>query len=149
MKINVDIENFSSCENIPDEIFFHRWVSASLSSQKKPLEVVIRVINEDESAALNNRFRKKNVATNVLSFPADLPESLNYPLLGDLAICAQVVAREADEQNKDLDAHWAHIIIHGSLHLIGFDHEDDADAKKMEKMETKILSEFYFPSPYE
>ena len=149
MKINVDIENFSSCKNIPDEIFFHRWVSASLSSQKKPLEVVIRVINEDESAALNNRFRKKNVATNVLSFPADLPESLNYPLLGDLAICAQVVAREADEQNKDLDAHWAHIIIHGSLHLIGFDHKDDVDAKKMEKMETKILSEFYFPSPYE
>ena len=149
MKINVDIENFSSCKNIPDEIFFHRWVSASLSSQKKPLEVVIRVINEDESAALNNRFRKKNVATNVLSFPADLPESLNFPLLGDLAICAQVVAREADEQNKDLDAHWAHIIIHGSLHLIGFDHEDDVDAKKMEKMETKILSEFYFPSPYE
>ena len=149
MKINVDIENFSSCKNIPDEIFFHRWVSASLSSQKKPLEVVIRVINEDESAALNNRFRKKNVATNVLSFPADLPESLNFPLLGDLAICAQVVAREADEQNKDLDAHWAHIVIHGSLHLIGFDHEDDADAKKMEKMETKILSEFYFPSPYE
>ena len=149
MKINVDIENFSSCKNIPDEIFFHRWVSASLSSQKKPLEVVIRVINEDESAALNNRFRKKNVATNVLSFPADLPESLNYPLLGDLAICAQVVAREADEQNKDLVAHWAHIVIHGSLHLIGFDHEDDADAKKMEKMETKILSEFYFPSPYE
>ena len=149
MKINVDIENFSSCKNIPDEIFFHRWVSASLSSQKKPLEVVIRVINEDESAALNNRFRKKNVATNVLSFPADLPESLNFPLLGDLAICAQVVAREADEQNKDLDAHWAHIIIHGSLHLIGFDHKDDVDAKKMEKMETKILSEFYFPSPYE
>ena len=149
MKINVDIENFSSCENIPDEIFFHRWVSASLSSQKKRLEVVIRVINEDESAALNNRFRKKNVATNVLSFPADLPESLNFPLLGDLAICAQVVAREADEQNKDLVAHWAHIVIHGSLHLIGFDHEDDVDAKKMEKMETKILSEFYFPSPYE
>ena len=149
MKINVDIENFSSCKNIPDEIFFRRWVSASLSSQQKRLEVVIRVINEDESAALNNRFRKKNVATNVLSFPADLPESLNFPLLGDLAICAQVVAREADEQNKDLVAHWAHIVIHGSLHLIGFDHEDDIDAKKMEKMETKILSEFYFPSPYE
>jgi len=149
MKVNVDIENVSSCKNIPDEIFFRRWVSASLSSQKKPLEVAIRVINEDESAALNYRFRKKNVATNVLSFPADLPESLNFPLLGDLAICAQVVAREADEQNKGLDAHWAHIIIHGSLHLIGFDHEDDADAEKMEKMETQILSEFYFPSPYE
>ena len=148
MKVNVDIENVSSYEDIPDQKCFHRWVSASLSNYKKSAEVAIKIINEAESAKLNYRFRKKNCATNILSFPADLPKSLNFPLLGDLAVCVQVVMREAIEQNKEINAHWAHMIVHGSLHLIGYDHEDDLAAKNMEALEIKILGDLDFPSPY-
>jgi probable rRNA maturation factor len=148
MKVNVDVENVSSYEDIPDQTCFHQWVSASLSNYKNSAEVAIRIINEDESAKLNYQFRKKNYATNILSFPADLPKSLNLSLLGDLAVCVQVVIREAIEQNKEINAHWAHIIVHGSLHLIGYDHEDDLAAKNMEALEIKILGDLNFPSPY-
>ena len=149
MIIDVRMEKVSGCEHIPDESAIHQWVTATLSGHKKPMELNIRIIDEDESATLNHQYRKKNNPTNVLSFPANLPESLMLPLLGDLAICAQVIEREAIEQNKPLYAHWAHIVIHGSLHLIGFDHEDDAEAEKMELLETKILASLNFPPPYE
>ncbi len=149
MIIDVRMKNVSGCKNIPDESAIHQWVTATLSGQKKPMELNIRIIDENESAALNHQYRKKNNPTNVLSFPANLPESLMLPLLGDLAICAQVIEREASEQNKPLYAHWAHIVIHGSLHLIGFDHEDDAGAEKMELLETEILASLNFPPPYE
>ena len=147
MKVNVDIEDVSSSDSVPDKISFHRWVSASLLNRKDTAEIAIRVIDENESAQLNYRFRKKNNPTNVLSFPAEFPKSLNFPLIGDLAICAQVVVREAAEQNKELDAHWAHVVVHGSLHLIGFNHENDLDAKEMEELEIKILNDLCFRSP--
>tara|TARA_B110000908_G_C9963841_1_gene318054 strand:- start:3 stop:479 length:477 start_codon:yes stop_codon:yes gene_type:complete len=149
MKVIVDMENVSSCTDIPDEIAVTQWVEAALCSYGKPAEVAINVIDEDESAKLNYQYRRKNNPTNILSFPANLPESLELPLLGDLAICAQVVAREAAAQNKDLYAHWAHIVIHGTLHLIGFDHISDAEEKKMELLEIEILASFNLSSPYE
>ena len=149
MKVIVDMENVSSCTDIPDEVAVTHWVQAALRCYGKPAEVAINVIDEDESAKLNYQYRRKNNPTNVLSFPANLPDSLELALLGDLAICAQVVAREAAEQNKALSAHWAHIVIHGTLHLIGFDHISDAEEKKMELLEIEILASFNLSSPYE
>lgn len=153
MNLTIDINNASCCKEIPDEKAIHQWVSAALSGRKDIAELSIRMVDENESAELNQQYRSKQGPTNVLSFPADLPEfiqeSLPLPLLGDLVICAPVVAHEAQQQNKSPEAHWAHILIHGSLHLIGYDHIDDEDAEKMEQLETKILTSLSFPPPYE
>lgn len=153
MNLTIDMDNASCCKDIPDENTIHQWVGAALSGYKDIAELSVRVVNEDESAELNQRYRNKQGPTNVLSFPADLPEfiqeSLQLPLLGDLVICAPVVEREARQQNKTLEAHWAHMLIHGSLHLIGYDHINDEDAEKMEQLETKILTGLNFPPPYE
>ena len=97
----------------------------------------------------DREYRGKDYATNVLSFPADLPPEVQLPLLGDIVICAAVVSREAREQNKALDAHWAHMLIHGTLHLQGYDHQNDADAKKMESREKRILAKLGFDDPYQ
>ncbi len=109
----------------------------------------MRIVDEDESQQLNGQYRQKDKPTNVLSFPADLPEELQLPLLGDLVICAPVVAREAEDQNKALDAHWAHMLVHGTLHLLGYDHIDETDATEMEALETQIITELGFAPPYE
>ena len=147
------MENASSSPNVPDEKLVHQWVHAALAEintgGKDDLELSVRVVDEEESADLNQRYRHKQGATNVLSFPADLPDSLQLPLLGDLVICAQIVEREARQQDKSLDAHWAHMLIHGSLHLMGYDHIDDRDAEEMELLETKIITSLNFPPPYE
>jgi len=153
MNLIIDIENASSCARVPDEKSFHRWVSAALTEQpakcNNEVELSIRIVDESESAELNGRYRNKQGSTNVLSFPADLPDSLQLPLLGDLVICAQVVEREAQQQEKSTDAHWAHMTIHGSLHLLGYDHIDDRDADEMEQLETTIITHLNFPPPYE
>tara|TARA_R110000822_G_scaffold226254_14_gene359026 strand:+ start:7354 stop:7842 length:489 start_codon:yes stop_codon:yes gene_type:complete len=153
MNLTIDMENASSSPNVPDEKLVHQWVYAALAEintgGKDDLELSVRVVDEEESADLNQRYRHKQGATNVLSFPADLPDSLQLPLLGDLVICAQIVEREARQQDKSLDAHWAHMLIHGSLHLMGYDHIDDRDAEEMELLETKIITSLNFPPPYE
>tara|TARA_R110001592_G_scaffold246427_1_gene508215 strand:- start:35092 stop:35568 length:477 start_codon:yes stop_codon:yes gene_type:complete len=149
MNLTIDMDNASCCKDIPDENAIHQWVTAALSGYKDTVELSIRVVNEDESAELNQRYRSKHGPTNVLSFPADLPESLQLPLLGDLVICAPVVEREAQQQHKSPKAHWAHMLVHGSLHLIGYDHINDEDAENMERLETKILTGLNFPPPYE
>jgi len=153
MNLTIDIDNASCCKEIPDEKTIHQWVSAALSGRKDNAELSVRIVDEDESTELNQQYRSKQGPTNVLSFPADLPEfiqeSLQLPLLGDLVICAPVVESEARQQNKSSKAHWAHMLIHGSLHLIGYDHIDDKDAEKMEQLETKILASLHFPPPYE
>ena len=149
MSICVDIDNACDADNIPDDEKFIQWVTSALENQRTRAEIAIRIVDEIESAALNAQYRHKNTATNVLSFPSDLPEDCEPPILGDLAICAAVVAREADEQQKPLAAHWAHMVIHGSLHLLGFDHIDDTDAEVMEAREIAILRELGFANPYE
>jgi len=162
MKMALYMNNASSCKDIPSESAVKQWISAALSDEYDQAEVCIRVVNEDEGAELNKRYRNKNGATNVLSFPADLPElpqelmqespqkeSLQLPLLGDLVVCAPIVEREAKEQNKSLEAHWAHMLVHGSLHLIGYDHINDSEAELMEQRETDILTNLNFPPPYE
>ena len=102
----------------------------------------------DEGQSLNHTYRGKDYATNVLSFPADLPPELDLPLLGDLVVCAPVVAREATEQHKQLNAHWAHMVIHGCLHLLGYDHIDDAEADEMEALERELLAQLGIADPY-
>lgn len=146
--IHVDVDNACNADNVPDDEHFVCWVTAALNSVRTRAEVAIRIVDETESAALNAQYRHKNTATNVLSFPSDLPEDCEPPILGDLAICAAVVAREADEQQKPLAAHWAHMVIHGSLHLLGFDHIEDADAEIMETREIAILHTLGFANPY-
>ena len=120
---------------------FVRWARAALVGGG---EVTIRLVNPDEGRTLNNEYRGKDYATNVLSFPYG-----NKPVVtGDLVICPAVVANEAAEQNKPLDAHYAHLTVHGMLHLQGWDHDNDADAEAMENEEKEILSALGYPDPY-
>ena len=108
----------------------------------------MRIVDEAESQQLNFDYREKDKPTNVLSFPFQCPPGIELPLLGDLVICAQVVAREAAEQQKTVTAHWAHMVVHGCLHLLGFDHINDEDAAEMEAEEIQILQELGFANPY-
>ena len=111
-------------------------------------ELLIRLVDRRESRQLNTRYRHKNNATNVLSFPADLPEEVGLALLGDIVICAPVVAEEARDQHKTAEAHWAHLTIHGILHLLGHDHQLEEEAAEMESIESRILKSLGFPDPY-
>ncbi|CAD2265740.1 Endoribonuclease YbeY [Stutzerimonas stutzeri] len=126
-----------------------RWCELALRQRSGDSELTIRLVDEEEGRELNRTWRQKDYATNVLSFPADVPdEFLDIPLLGDLVICVPVVEREAAEQGKALDAHWAHLVIHGCLHLLGYDHIEDAEAEEMEALERQLLAELGHPDPY-
>ena len=126
-----------------------QWCALALRQRSADSELTIRLVDEPEGRELNNTWRHKDYATNVLSFPADVPdEFLDIPLLGDLVICVPVVESEALEQGKRLEAHWAHLVIHGCLHLLGFDHIDDAEAQAMETLERQLLAELGHPDPY-
>jgi probable rRNA maturation factor len=126
------------------------WARQALASQPKQKEITIRIVDVSEMTALNEHYRKKKGPTNVLSFPADLPESMqdSHALLGDIVICATVVIREAAEQHKTVEAHWAHMVVHGVLHLLGHDHEKDDEAEVMEALEINILQQLGFSNPY-
>ncbi len=134
---------------LPSEAQVSRWASTALGSDCALSELVVRIVEPAESAALNGRYRNKPTPTNVLSFPFETPDGMPpLPLLGDLVICAAVVASEAEEQHKRWDAHWAHMIIHGVLHLRGYDHIEDGDAEAMEKLEIELLAGLGYNNPY-
>lgn len=137
---------------IPAAVSFRRWVAAALAGRIREADLAIRLVDVEEGRALNRHYRGKDYATNVLSFPAELPEGLpkgvKLPLLGDLVICAPVVAREAREQGKPLNAHYAHLTVHGCLHLLGWDHEEPREAEAMEQLERDILAGLGLPDPY-
>lgn len=137
-------------QGLPAAVSLRRWVAAALAGarRRKPAELSIRVVDADEGRALNRHYRGKDYATNVLSFAAELPPGIDLPLLGDLVICAPVVAREAAEQGKPERNHWAHLTVHGVLHLLGHDHIADADAERMEALERRILAKLGMPDPY-
>jgi len=149
MTVHVDIQTACS-EPVPEEDDLRCWITAALAERTSgpEAEVCLRLVGEQEMAALNRDYRGKAGPTNVLSFPADLPPGLGLSLLGDIVICAPVVAREAAEQNKAAAAHWAHMAIHGSLHLLGYDHTEAADAAIMERLEAAILARLGLPCPY-
>ncbi|HET6912515.1 MAG TPA: rRNA maturation RNase YbeY [Rhodanobacteraceae bacterium] len=135
---------------VPSAASFHRWTEAALAGarHRKPAELSIRIVGTREGRALNHRYRDRDYATNVLSFQVELPSGVQSPLLGDLVICANVVAREAREQGKSVRDHYAHLAIHGVLHLLGFDHQDDREATKMELLETRVLAGLGIADPY-
>jgi probable rRNA maturation factor len=137
-------------QHIPDEPTVHRWVAKSLAlgGRYAPAHLTVRVVGEKEITQLNETYRQKSGTTNVLSFPFDAPAEVDIPLLGDIVICAPVVEREAREQHKTPQQHWAHMVVHGVLHLLGFDHVSDEQAQTMEHLEIKILSTLGFPDPY-
>lgn len=148
MPIILDLQLASTAADLPDEAQFQQWLEAAVLPFQDDAEVTIRLVDEAESQQLNFEYREKDKPTNVLSFPFQQPPGLELPLLGDLVICAQVVAREALEQNKTLHAHWAHMVVHGCLHLLGFDHINETDAEEMEAEEIQILHDLGFPNPY-
>ena len=133
----------------PHEDDLRRWCELALRQRTADSELTIRLVNEAEGRELNRTWRHKDYATNVLSFPADVPdELLDIPLLGDIVICVPVVEREAAEQAKSPQAHWAHLVIHGCLHLLGYDHLEDEEAEEMEGLERELLAELGHPDPY-
>ena len=133
---------------VPAAISFRRWVGAALDGRIRRADLAIRLVDAKEGRAMNRHYRGKDYATNVLSFPAELPEGVQLPLLGDLVICAPVVAREAREQGKPLNDHYAHLTVHGALHLLGWDHEDEREAECMEALERGILAGLGVEDPY-
>ena len=133
----------------PSEAQVRQGCELALRQRTADSELTIRLVDEAEGRELNHTWRQKDYATNVLSFPADIPDGLlDMPLLGDLVICVPVVEREAREQGKTLEAHWAHLVIHGCLHLLGYDHLEDEEAEEMEALERELLAELGHPDPY-
>ena len=147
--LELDLQLASSAPDLPSEAQFRTWCELALRQRTADSELTIRLVDEAEGRELNHTYRQRDYATNVLSFPADVPdELLDIPLLGDLVICVPVVMREAQEQSKSLEAHWAHLVIHGCLHLLGYDHILDAEAEEMEALERALLAELGYPDPY-
>ena len=147
MRVIIDLQNDELLPGLPDRQDFEAWVDAALLQEFDNFEQTIRVVGEVESRALNSQYREKDNATNVLSFPAT-NDYLDYDCLGDLVICAPVVQQEASLQGKSLQSHWAHMVVHGMLHLQGYDHQTVTDANKMEALEAKILSTLGYSNPY-
>ncbi|RRJ83580.1 rRNA maturation RNase YbeY [Aestuariirhabdus litorea] len=148
MSLELDLQ--VACDNeTPSQETLHHWAEVALAGRRTEAELSVRLVDEAESADLNQQYRGKQGPTNVLSFPAEFPAGIPLPLLGDLVICAPVVEREAREQHKALEAHWAHMIIHGTLHLLGFDHIDDQEAQEMETLETELMMQLGFQDPYQ
>ena len=148
--VRVMVQRATRVRGLPSDRKLRQWTRAALrgASHRRAAEVVIRLVNAAEGRKLNRAWRHRDYATNVLSFPAGLPKSLRSPLLGDLVICAPVVRREALQQDKPPAAHWAHLTVHGTLHLLGYDHETQVQARKMEARERSILAALGYPDPY-
>ncbi len=146
--MNLDIQRIFQNSNIPDDSQIKAWAALALLEDNCNSEILIRIVDENESAALNQQYRQKSGPTNVLSFPFDAPENLELNLLGDLVVCAPVVEKEAEQQGKSINDHWAHIIIHGLLHLQGFDHIEEKDANAMEALEINLLKKININNPY-
>ena len=148
-KMIIDLQ--IACEQetgLPTAQQIEQWATAAVQPQSDEVEMTVRIVDEAESHELNLNYRGKDRPTNVLSFPFECPDEVELPLLGDLVICRQVVEREAQEQDKPLMAHWAHMVVHGSLHLLGYDHIEDDEAEEMESLETQIMTGLGFVDPY-
>ncbi len=158
--VDVELQNPYGFDTIPDKSDLQAWSNAALqkTDAKNSVALVVRVVNEEEGLELNQTYRDKSSATNVLSFPYEVPEyaadnpelqdEYSQQYLGDLVLCEKVVISEAKAQNKTLEQHWAHLIIHGVLHLQGYDHIDDDDATIMESLEIEIMERLGFENPY-
>ena len=147
-EVTVAVSYGLASNGLPPESAFQVWTAAAANGRRKAVEVSIRVVDAVEGQALNLRYRHKDYPTNVLSFPAELPADIDVPLIGDVVLCAPVVAKEAHDQGKTLDQHYAHLTVHGVLHLLGFHHETVAEARHMEAIEVQVLDSLGIPDPY-
>ncbi len=148
MTIELEVQYAIDEASLPDEPQLQLWVKTALHGLLDEGELCIRITDAAESQSLNHQYRGKDKPTNVLSFPFEVPEGVPVTILGDLVICAEVVAREANEQNKDLHHHWTHMVVHGCLHLLGYDHINDDEAEIMEQLERDILARLEIADPY-
>lgn len=154
IRLDVAVSYAAPRAGVPAATSFRRWVAAALQGRIREADLAVRIVDEDEGRALNRHYRGKDYATNVLSFPADvagdvkLPKGVTLPLMGDLVLCAPVVAREAAEQGKPPTHHYAHLTVHGVLHLLGMDHQDAREAECMEQLERDILAGLGIEDPY-
>jgi len=148
VKLTLDLQRESADPALPAAPMVRRWVRAALAGRRERAELTVRLVDEPEMIELNQTYRHKTGSTNVLSFPFEAPPGITLALLGDVVICAPVVAREAAEQGKLLNAHWCHMVVHGVLHLLGFDHQTDNEAHTMERLETEIITALGFADPY-
>jgi probable rRNA maturation factor len=160
VSVILDLQIACESEDIPDEEQLQTWLNTVLEDERlaeslvedralQEQEITVRLVDRDESQQLNHQYRGMNKPTNVLSFPFEAPPGIIMNLLGDLVICADIVAQEAKEQNKPLMHHWAHMLVHGTLHLQGFDHIEDDNAEQMESMEIVILRKLAIDDPYQ
>ncbi len=153
MPVEFEVQRVSKSASIPVDEQFERWAEAALAEKDSDSSLVIRVVDEAEAQRLNREYRNKDYATNILSFPAELPEGLPADIkqsqLGDLLICAPVVTREATEQHRPEADHWAHLVVHGVLHLLGYDHQQGDEAEEMESLEIEILAKLGVSNPYQ
>jgi probable rRNA maturation factor len=147
--MDLDLQIATDAPELPDEAAIRRWVEAALGGRCEEAQLTVRIVDEAEIRELNATYRGKDKPTNVLSFPFEAPPGVDIPLLGDIIICAAVVAREAEEQGKPFAAHWAHMVIHGTLHLLGYDHIEEAEAERMEGLEIELLAGLGYANPYE
>lgn len=154
VRLDVAVGYATARAGVPAATSFRRWVAAAADGRIREADIAIRIVGEDEGRALNRHYRGKDYATNVLSFPGEMPEGVKLPkgvtlpLMGDLVLCAPVVAREAAEQGKPVAHHYAHMTVHGVLHLLGMDHQDEREAECMEQLEREILAGLGIDDPY-
>jgi probable rRNA maturation factor len=146
--VSLSLQVDEGLKQIPESRQFERWAAAALQPGSVP-DLSIRIVDEPESRELNHAYREKDYATNVLSFPFEAPAGIPIEYLGDLVICAPVVEREAEEQGKTLESHWAHMVVHGVLHLQGYDHIEEAEAEQMEALEKHIMARLGYDNPYQ
>lgn len=143
-----DMEARGTGEDVPVEAQFQAWAESACLDNEQDVVASIQVVSKNEIQRLNRQYRDQDKPTNVLSFPMELPDEVEMRLLGDLALCADVINEEAIMQGKDSLAHWAHMVIHGMLHLQGYDHVDDTEAEEMESIEIAILKKLGYTNPY-
>ena len=149
MPATIHVDRGSPAAGLPAVRSIRGWIRAALTTRgEERAEIAVRIVDEAEMRALNARYRHKDYPTNVLAFPAELPRGIDLPLLGDIVVCAPVVEREAAEQGKKSRAHWAHMLVHGTLHLLGHDHQRPRAATAMEALETRVHAALGFPDPY-
>lgn len=146
--LDLEVQYALDDSDVPSQQDLRHWTLAALQPLQRPVELVIRIVDETESRQLNSRYRGIDKPTNVLSFPFEAPPAVTSSHLGDLVICAPVVRKEAGEQHKPEPHHWAHMVVHGVLHLRGYDHQSDEDASAMETLEQRVLEQLGVPDPY-
>lgn len=148
MNLFLDLQLSQTFSGLPEKAQFLHWADVALEGRREEAELLIRIVDAAEITELNKTYRGIDKATNVLSFPFDVPAPVESDLLGDIIICASVVQREAGELNQSEDMHWAHMVVHGVLHLLGYDHLNDEQAEVMESLEIQILKQLGYPNPY-